>query len=212
MAWLAKGDVARATTLGREATRHADACGIGILQSWTRLNLTRSLLAAGELEEARRAIEEYERIVVAGQAGALLFVRGLYLLATGDLPRALEHLAFVTEGIRMAGIWSVSPAIDCALALALLAAEGSGAAGRVDELMARAEAVVDEHGYELHRPEIRLVRADLLLALGDESAASREIEVARQEYRRMGAVSRAAALDGRAYVLVTGDRRGTGSS
>jgi class 3 adenylate cyclase/tetratricopeptide (TPR) repeat protein len=196
---LLRGD-AGALDHGRLALEQAEALGSLMNLSMARLYLGEGLIAAGELVDAVRVEEDaLGRMREAGGVPVFetyaLAALAQALFRLGDFDRAGDVAGEAIEKAQRYGL--VMPRISAYVTRArcLVQCAGEAAAARIEEDLARADAIVEETGGITRSPQILEARAEWARRRGDGEEAERHLREAQRRYAETGATGHAVRLE-----------------
>jgi tetratricopeptide (TPR) repeat protein len=193
------GDAERSLIHGRQAVEIGEAVG----------HPTHPLLAQVALGQAQVLVARWdEAIELLGAALATMRARRVALsqetlclrplaeayLGAGALERARDVAdeAVAVARARVHVTWEIQAL--CVRARALLAADGARAADGITASLDRAATLVQSTGARALEPGVRIERARLARALGDEAGSRRELGEAHRLFTDMGATMQAERL------------------
>ncbi len=174
------------------------------------LRLVTAELRAGKVESAVQSIDQADF-----SGGLPMMTRwqiewnlSQALKANGEIERALKRVRLLLESV---GDGNVPAALDLRLRwlearLSMLSGDVEGAAQRVDEILARIDSfpdgLLDQEQKQLLISESLLLRAQMLLKLGDSEAGQQVLEELRGGYPKSGAAERSYLSQANHYAAI----------
>jgi adenylate cyclase len=125
---------------------------------------------------------------------ATLPVRALCWHGLGDSERAAQALREALVEARRAGARMTQLRASLSLARILAQTDAGASQGEIEELLGRAQSLIEETGAALFGAQLHAERAELMRGLGDADGQRRERAEARRLYAAMGAAGHAERL------------------
>jgi class 3 adenylate cyclase/tetratricopeptide (TPR) repeat protein len=193
MRWIASGARGHPDGALEKVAKHVDRTDraeLHVLRVQGRIALAEAQLAAGRLEDATATIDT--AIAIVRKTGASTYIvvgferiRAEILLAQGELVSARE----LAETLAVSGSFTPAGrvAIRLVLARALTACDAAGERARIETLLDEVSSDPATFETPAMQAGIRVERARLARALGDDAGWERELREAERMYAEMGA-------------------------